>query len=197
MRSQFDKVEICEKGRQKIMNMKKSITALLLAGLMVASAASCEKVQQRPQNNPGENESTTTTAAPNGDQPVDPPVVNVIWTEVNENVYVTSPMTLTGVDNPSDVSTVKAMDTLVRVKIGSNNQSMVVKNDKQYYAASKNLTTEDLEGLSFSTEGAGKTMYADGYVNVRTYASSSDSFSAVKKTLAPNETVTLVSVGKK
>ena len=177
------------------MNMKHRITALLLAGLLTASLAACEKIQQRPQNTPGGDETTTTMPAP--DQPGgNETPAPVIWTDVDENVYVTAPMTLTGVDNTSDVSTVKAMDILKRVKIGSNNQSVVVKNDKQYYAASKNLTTEDLEGLTFSTEGAGKTLYADGAVNVRTYASS-ESFSKAKKTLALNETVTLVSTGSK
>ena len=172
------------------MTMKQRITALLLAGLLTASLAACQKIQERPQTNPGGD--ATTTTAPDG--PGTDAPKPVIWTDVDEMVYVISPMTLTGLENASDMTTVKVMDTYKRIKIGSNNQSVIVKNDKQYYALSKNLTTEDLEGLHFTPASPEKTLYADGAVNIRTYASSED-FSPVKKTLALNDTVTLVADG--
>ena len=174
------------------MKLKQTVTAILVAGLLVASFAACENTQNRPDNTPGGSEDyNTTTTAPNGETPVPP---TVVWTPVDETVYVTSAMTLVSVDNPADTSTVKTMDVLKRIKIGSNNQSVVVKNDKQYYAASRNLTSDDLEGHGFAPVDPARTVYTIGGVNVRTYASSQD-YSAIKTTLPNNTAIKLVADG--
>lgn len=165
--------------------MKKKLLALALAGLLALSATSClNKEAERPDGPIG---GTTN----NGGGPGTP--TTVTWTDVNETVYATAGMTLTGVDNASDVSSVQAMDVLTRVKIGTNGKSVVIKNDKYYYATSRNLTTEDLEGLNFTP--CNETMYvAVETLNIRRYASNA-SYSNIEGALKLNDTVTVIAKG--
>ncbi len=143
--------------------MKRRLLALLLAGIMTASMASC--VTSKGNGTP----TGTETNPPKQDQT--DPADTVTWQEVNQTVYVTaSSMTLIGVDNASDVVSVAQVDKLQRVKIGSNGKSIVVKNDKQYYADTVGLTDIDLLGESF-VACEPTTMYvSDNGVSIRKYA---------------------------
>ncbi len=168
--------------------MKKRIVALLLAGLLSASVltmASCKKEAERPDGQIG----TTTTGTGIGWPPNEP---SVVWTEVNETVYVTAAMSLTPVDG-GEQTTVKQMDILTRVRIGSDGRSVVVKNDKEYYATSRNLTNEDLEGYTFTP--CNETWYvSSATLNVRRYASNA-SYSPIKGSYKHNDAVTVVAKG--
>jgi len=175
--------------------MKKRILALLLAGLITASLASCVTTQERPGGS--QNGGTEATQNP-GEQNTNPPPAPTTWSDANDTVYVIAAMTLTAVDNQAETTTVRVMDKLQRTKIGSNNQSIVLKDGKAYYAASKNLTNEDLLGENFTTLDTAQTMYIkEQNVNVRTYASSNNSYSPSITQLSFNDTVKVVAAGSK
>lgn len=172
--------------------MKKRIVALLLAGLLTASMASCVTQTDRPTP-----EVTGTEAFQTREEEQTNPPVPVTWIDVDETVYVTaSSMTLIGVENSSNTVVVKLVDKLQRIKIGSNKKDIVVKDGVQYYADNAKLTNEDLLGEKMTACNK-TTMYVDGSVNIRKYASSDNSFSSVIKTLSMNETVTVVAKGDK
>ena len=172
------------------MNMKTRMIALIMAGLMTASLSACVTTQQRPTPNGG---TEAQQSKPNEDNK--PSVVT--WTTVDETVYVVaSGITLVNVDNATDTTTAKQLDALQRVSVGSNNQSIVVKDGKKYYAESKNLTNADLMGAGFQACEK-TTMYATETVRVRKYATSDYAFSTTITTLKANDTVTVVAKGGK
>ena len=170
--------------------MKKRIFALLLAGLITLSAASCVSSKKRPDGGTEGSQTrqpTVTTA---------PPAATVTWQDVNETVYVTaSKFSLIGVENSQTVS-VNQMTKLKRVKIGSNSKSIVELDGVQYYADTKSLNNTDLLGETF-TACTPTTMYIteDG-VAVRKYASKDSSFSPSITTKNINDTVTVVAKGE-
>ena len=148
------------------MNKKRRIVALIMAGLLTASLSACVTTQQRPPNPNGGTEEPQTKPQEHNKPSV------VTWTTVDETVYVVaSGITLVNVDNATDTTTARQLDALQRVSVGSNNQSIVVKDGKKYYAESKNLTNADLMGEVFQT-CAKTTMYATETVRVRKYATS-------------------------
>ena len=166
--------------------MKKKLLALALAGLLALSATSClNKEAERPDGPIG---------GPTGNGGGDPIIPGIVtWTEVNETVYATAAMTLTGVESSSDVTTVKAMDVLTRTRYSSDGRSIVLKNNKYYYATSRNLTNEDLEGLKFTSCNETKYVSAET-LHVRRYASNA-SYSPIKGTLKLNDTVQVIAKG--
>lgn len=171
------------------MNMKKRMLALIMAGILTASLSACVTTQHRPPNPNGGTEEQQTR--PSGENK--PSVVT--WTTVDEKVYVTaSAITLVGVDNASDTTTAKQLDALQRVSVGSNNQSIVVKDGKKYYVESKNITNLDLFGEGFQT-CAETTMYATEAVRIRKYATSDYAFSTEIATLKVTDSVTVVAKG--
>ena len=154
---------------------------------MTASMASC--VTSKGNGTP-----TGTETDPPQQGQTDP-VDAVTWQEVNETVYVTADtMTLIGVDNASDVTSVKQVDKLQRVKIGSNGKSIVIKGETQYYADSVGLTNIDLLGESFVTCEP-TTMYVSSKVNVRKYATDQFAFSTKIDTRNVNDTVEVIAKG--
>ena len=162
-----------------------------MAGLLTASLSACVTTQQRPPNPNGGTEEQQTKPTD-----INKPSV-VTWTTVDETVYVvTSGITLVNVDNATDTTTAKQLDALQRVSVGSNNQSIVMKDGKKYYAESKNLTNADLMGEGFQS-CAETTMYATETVRVRKYATSDYAFSTEITTLKANDTVTVVAKGGK
>ncbi len=172
--------------------MKKRILALLLAGILTASLASCVTSRDRPE---GESTGGTEEFQTRVDEPA--PVTPVTWVDVDETVYVvSSAMTLVSVENASTTVVVKQLDKLKRVKVGSNKKDIVLKDNVQYYADHANLTTDDLMGESM-VACADTVMYANSSANIRKYATSSYAFSTVIKTLQLNETVTVVAKGDK
>ena len=137
--------------------MKKRIVALLLAGILTASLASCTTTKDR-ENSTGGTENVQ-TRDPNANGNNGTPIVTVTWQEVNETVYVTaSSVTLVGVENTSQTAKASQMDRLTRVKIGSNGKSVVVKDNVQYTVDTKSVTAEDLLGEGFTTLTTPKTM---------------------------------------
>ncbi|MBQ7347211.1 MAG: hypothetical protein IJW55_04580 [Clostridia bacterium] len=175
--------------------MKKRILALLLAGILTASLASCVTTKDR---NPGDDTGTGTEAYQTRDDGTGTTAPTpVTWTDVDETVYVTaSSMTLIGVENASNTVVVKQVDKLQRIKLGSNKKDIVVKDGVQYYADHANLTNADLLGETMTTCNK-TTMYANGSANIRKYANSEYVFSSIIKTLSINETVTVVAKGDK
>lgn len=172
--------------------MKKRILALLLAGILTASLASCVTSKDRNNN---ETPSGTEEFQSRDDTPT--PSAPVTWTDVDETVYVTSAaMTLVSVENASSTTVAKQLDKLQRIKIGSNKKDIVVKDNVQYYADHAGLTTDDLMGEEM-VACADTVMYANSSANIRKYATSSYAFSTVIKTLKLNETVTVVAKGDK
>ena len=108
------------------MNKKRRIVALIMAGLLTASLSACVTTQQRPPNPNGGTEEPQTKP-----QEQNKPSV-VTWTTVDETVYVVaSGITLVNVDNATDTTTARQLDALQRVSVGSNNQSIVVKDGKK------------------------------------------------------------------
>lgn len=180
--------------------MKKRILALLLAGLLTASMASCTTKTQGRNDLPAGTEGEQTRDNNNsGNNNGGTPIINeTTWQEVNETVYVTaSSLTLVGVDNTSITAKVNQMEKLTRIKVGSNNTSIVVKDGVQYTCASKSLNNEDLLGENYDTVSK-TTMYAnDDKVKIRKYASSDSTFSTVIDSLDLNDTVTVVAKGTK
>ena len=172
--------------------MKKRILALLLAGILTASLASCVTSGGR-----NDNESTGGTEEFQTRGEDTTAVTPVTWTEVDETVYVTSSaMTLVSVENASTTAVVRQLEQLKRIKVGSNKKDIVVKDNVQYYADHANLTTEDIKGENM-VDCAETVMYANTAANIRKYATSSYSFSTVIKTLKVNETVTVVAKSEK
>lgn len=154
---------------------------------MTASMASC--VTSKGNGTP-----TGTETDPPQQTQTDP-VDAVTWQDVNQTVYVTAQtMTLIGVENASDVVSVAQVDKLQRVKIGSNGKSIVVKNDKQYYADTVGLTDLDLLGETFVTCEP-TTMYVSSTVNVRKYATDQFAFSTKIATLKVNDQVEVIAKG--
>ena len=110
--------------------MKKRILALLLAGILTASLASCVTSGGR-----NDNESTGGTEEFQTRGEDTTAVTPVTWTEVDETVYVTSSaMTLVSVENASTTAVVRQLEQLKRIKVGSNKKDIVVKDNVQYYA---------------------------------------------------------------
>jgi len=172
--------------------MKKRILALLLAGVLTASLASCVTSGER---NEGTSTGGTEEFQTRGEDPK--PVTPVTWIDVDETVYVTSSaMTLVSVENASTTVVAKQLDKLKRIKVGSNKKDIVLKDNVQYYADHAGLTTDDLMGESM-VACADTVMYANSSANIRKYATSSYAFSSVIKTLQLNESVTVVARGDK
>ncbi|MBE6552933.1 MAG: hypothetical protein E7666_01165 [Ruminococcaceae bacterium] len=173
--------------------MKKRIFALLLAGLLTTSLVSCISTKPRPDD-PGLDESGSEDTISRSDTTDE--IITVTWKDVNKTVYVTaSTLTLTKVEDNTKTIKKTQMSELLCLKISSDAKRCIVEVDGvQYYASASALTDADLLGKNF-TACTPKTMYADGSVNIRKYASSDGTYSPVIKTLASNDAVTVVATG--
>lgn len=172
--------------------MKKRLLALLLAGLLTASMASCTSQRGREDDTKGPNGTEEDQTRP-GEEETDPPVT-VTWTDVDDYVYVVSEsVTMTSVEDGT--ATVKAarLEKLHRVKVSNSSRCVVEKDGKQYYVANKDVTNEDVLGEGFTKLSAEKTMYAKSGVNIRQFASLSAP--TVGNGLKINDKVTVVATG--
>lgn len=173
--------------------MKKRLLALLLAGLITASMVACTSERGREDDTHGVNGTEAEQTRPNEDE-TQPPVT-VTWTDVDEDVYVlASSLTLTAVEDGTATVKVSKLAKLHRVQVSNSSRSVVEKDGKRYYAASKDLTADDILGENFTTLSAEKTMYAKSSVNIRSYASTADSSNVVAG-LKINDKVTVVATG--
>lgn len=175
--------------------MKKRILALLLAGIMTASFASCisgsrdnEKTkapgtEQKPTKAP-----VVTTA---------PPSTQIHWVDEDDYVYTTEATVKLRVstDTVAGAVDVAGATKLHRVKY-STAWSMVEYNGAQYYVPNQSITLDDLTGESFTTCTPTK-MYVNSAVTLRKYASSTAPISVAIDSLAVNTEVTVVAKGEK
>lgn len=174
--------------------MKKRILALLLAGLITASLASCVTSEnKRPNPDTGDGTEDQQTRV---EETTEPPVT-IVWVDADDSVYVTADnVSLTPVENGGEKVQAKLMDQLKRVKISSDDKRSIVEKDGvQYYASNTYLSTDDLLGKSFTSCDNVK-MYALNTVKIRPYASIDDSFSAAIHTLQKGDEVTVLAEGK-
>lgn len=174
--------------------MKKRILAMLLAGLLTASFASC--VSSGSREDPSGTESrqeTPTTAATE-----EPPTPSVSWTEVDQTVYTTDSVKL----RESASSAAKVLETLPaatelhRVKT-STAWSEVEYNGKTGYVSNAYVTTVDILGKNFTpVDGGSKIMYANAACNVRLYPSTDD-FSKKVGSYQMNDEVKVLATNEK
>ena len=120
--------------------MKKRILALLLTGLLVMSAAACQKTTENPNLNGTTNHTTTTTG------PDNPPPPQTGYTTVDEDVYAVADIALRTSASTTEqpALTVPFKTALHRVKYSSS-WSVVEYNNTEYYVLTSLLTTDDLE----------------------------------------------------
>ncbi len=167
--------------------MKKRVIALLLAGLMTASLASC--VAGSGNNGGGTEGEQTRPQATTG------ATVNQ-FNDVDQTVYVISNTAklLTDVSSAVGALNVNKLTELHRVKV-SDQWSVVEYNGTQYYIASASVTADDILGKNFTPVSPAATMYvASNGVNIRAYASA-ESFSGVVTNLTKNAQVSVIAKG--
>ena len=170
--------------------MKKRILALLLAGLITASFASCISSSNRPENPTGtETEETQTRVEETTED------ITVTWQDDAATVYVTAAsLTLMPINEDDSSMKVERMTELKRLQVSSDGKRSIVEVDGiKYYASNASLSEDDLLGKKF--EAFEKTMYATSGVQIRPYASTSNEFSKGVGSLAKGDAVTVVSKG--
>ncbi|MBQ9131605.1 MAG: SH3 domain-containing protein [Clostridia bacterium] len=175
--------------------MKKRILALLLAGLLTASLASCFNNSNNGDDTSG-NGTEPSQTTPSIEDTTTPPEP-ITFKEVDETVYTVVDKAKLLVDPESTTGAVQVnkLTEMRRVKV-STVWSVVEYMDEQYYVASASLTNADLMGKGFTACSPEKTMYVKTEtLNVRTYASS-EKYSDVVDHLQRNDTVTVVAEGK-
>lgn len=175
--------------------MKKRILALLLAGLLTASLASCFNNSSNGGNETSGGGTEPDQTTPSVEDTTTPPAP-ITFKEVDETVYTVVDKAKLLIDPESTTGAVQVskLTEMRRVKY-STVWSIVEYMDEQYYVASASLTNADLMGKSF-TACEPKTMYVKTEtLNVRTYASS-EKYSEIVDHLQRNDTVTVVAEGK-
>lgn len=125
--------------------MKKRLLALLLAGLLTASAVACETKSENPNNNPA----VTTTQNPGG--PINPNPVVDTYRISNDTVYALNnnvPLYESASDSASIAYTVSFKTELSRSKYNST-WSVINYEGKEYYTKNANVTTDDIAQKAF------------------------------------------------
>ncbi len=173
--------------------MKKRILAILLAGLLTASAASCISREGSRKDSTGLGGTEDTQTSPSTTEEI-PPVS--LWENVNDYIYTTEAT----VSLRTNVSTVEGsikitgVTKLHRVKTSST-WSQVEYNNATYYIHNDFFTTDDLLGETFTACVPPETMYATSGLNIRKYASATASASVSIGGYKQNDEVTVVSKG--
>lgn len=172
---------------------KNRIVALLLAGLMVASMASC-RVQK--SNNPGgtePQETTPTQTTPSTpDTPITPPSA---WQNVDKTVYTISATKLRKDANGSGTALKDIpKETALHCTKQNNSWYYVEYDGAEGYIAKTSVTTENILATDFDEIAGGpQIMYSNSNnTNVRLYPSQA-SFSTVVGGYKLNDEVTVVS----
>lgn len=183
--------EVLTKKERKteMKRMKKTITLMILAGMLTASLASCvvrgdgEGSGEVPTGTEPIYQVTTdaTTEPTNPTTPTNDPT-QVTYTAVDDIVYVSS--TSASVKLVSDVTQTKNLAQLTELhRTGkASNWCKVEYEGQEYYIATKMLTTDDIGEKTFTVPAESKTLYNMGTVNIRKYASSDNGFSTVLTT---------------
>ncbi|MBR2019678.1 MAG: SH3 domain-containing protein [Clostridia bacterium] len=178
--------------------MKKRILALLLAGLLTASLAACVSSNKRPDDDTTDSgtgtepDQTREEGTTTGEDSV------ILWEDAEGTLYVTvNNLTLTPVDSENSSLKVSMMDELTRVKISADDKRSIVEKDGvQYYVSNASVSDQDLLGKNFTALEAEKTMHVISPVQIRTYASTDNSFSTPIRLLAVGDTVQAVATGE-
>lgn len=175
--------------------MKKRILALLLAGIMTASFASCiSSSKDNEKTGPGGTEQRQTKAPTTASTQQKDPTIQ--WKDEDDYVF-TADATVklrVSVDTVAGAVDVTGATKLHRIK-SSTAWSMVEYNGAQYYVPNQSITTDDLTGESFTT-CTPTTMYVNSAVSLRKYASSTAPISVVIDSLAVNTEVIVVAKGE-
>ncbi len=176
--------------------MKKRILAILLAGLLTASLASCSsrKGREDQTTNGGGTEPQQTKVTTAATTVAPPPVQD--FEDVDDHVFITleSVKLRVSTDTVAGAVEVKGATKLHRIKT-SKDWSVVEYDGKEYYVSNQSITTDDLIGESFTTCEP-TVMYLNSNANLRKYASSTAPVSVSVKQLTANTEVTVVAKGK-
>ncbi len=179
--------------------MKKRILALLFAGLLTASLASC--VSSGNQNDPDDTESRqyydsdqTTVKEDNTTNPSS----DLSWTSVDESVYTHTKVSLRSEPKTSGeiLKTLEAETQLHRTKVNSKWSYVETSDGTRGYVSNTYITATDILGGDFTSLGEAKTMYATEGVKVRLYPCTDD-FSKQKGTYSKGDEVTVVATNGK
>lgn len=177
--------------------MKKRILALLLAGLLTASMASCISREGSRSDSTGVGGTEGVQKPPSTTEGTTNPPLTLAWEDADDYIYTTE----TIVSLRLNVSTaegsipVGGATKLHRVK-KSATWSQVEYEGQPYFVANDFLTTDDLLGEGFVACTPAKTMYATTGVNIRKYASATAKISVSIGGLKQNDEVTVVAKGE-
>ena len=177
--------------------MKKRLLALLLAGLLTASMASCISREGSRNDSTGVGGTEGTQKPPVTTEGSTTPPVLLIWEDADDYIYTTE----TSVSLRVNVSTtegsikVEGATKMHRVK-KSSTWSQVEHEGKTYFIANDFLTTDDLLGEGFVACAPAETMYATTGVNIRKYASATAKVSVSIGGLKQNDKVSVVAKGE-
>lgn len=164
------------------MKLKKTVTLMLIAGILTASLASCVVKGDDGPNDKGGTEPylSVTTEKPEEGTPPPAPVNDpsqITYTTADEPAYTISNASLKKVDNVSETITLGEL-TELRLVGKHVTWSKVEYNGTLYYIATALITTDDLMEKNF--QSVNKQLYVNvDSVYVRKYPSANNSFSTV------------------
>ncbi len=173
--------------------MKKRLLALIMAGMLTASMASCVSTGSQDTTGGGENKNPVITTG--GEDDKKNPAAT--WKDVDKTLYTFEKAELRAEAKATGqlLLTLDAESELHCTK-QSAEWSYVECNGQTGYVSNKSITDVDLLAKTFETvEGGKKTMYATAKLNVRLYPAS-DTELAVSKVMASldwNDEVTVIS----
>ncbi|MBE6632819.1 MAG: hypothetical protein E7620_00595 [Ruminococcaceae bacterium] len=160
--------------------LKRTISLMILAGVLTASLASCVVKGNNPPDPTGNETVYSPVTGGPGVTPIIPTTdpSQVTYAPVDETVYITAKnAVLKLVANTAESIQLGQITELHRIG-KSSSWSKVEYNGQQYYIASSLLTTDDLMEKTFTA--CSKTMYVNtGSVNVRQYPSAENSYSTI------------------
>ena len=164
------------------MKLKRTLTVMILAGLLTAGLSSCVVKPDEGEATGGSEPYYEQPTTPNGNStlPIQPTTdpSSVVYTVVNETVYTVSSASLKPVSAPNDATqmiTLGQITEMTRVGLGTV-WSKVNYAGIEYYVATALLTTDDIAEKTFTATT--KALYVNtGSVNVRSYPSA-ENFSA-------------------
>ena len=172
---------------------KNKIVALLLAGLMAASMASCRVQNNNPGGTePNQNQTTPPQGTTAPQNPDTPPVTT--WQDVDKTVYTTQSIKLRK-DAAANSTALKEIpkETALHCTQQNNSWYYVEYDGAQGYISKASVTEINILATDFvEVEGGSKIMYANSAkVNIRLYPATAD-FSSVMGDYKLNNEVTVV-----
>lgn len=179
--------------------MKKRILALLLAGLITASLASCVSsgTQNEPDNDTEAEQTQDESTTPRDEEDTDP--IGSEWTSVDETVFTTSQVSMREEpDTSGDIIKALAKETqLHRTRVNEDWSYVETADGETGYVSNKYVTSVNILGTDFTAiEGGEKIMYATDVLNVRLYPCAdtfSDKMGSYKK---DDEVIVVATNGK-